>query len=127
MSTRDDERAEFERRARELLDESTERLDARVRSRLTQARAAAIEVARGSRGGFSWRLWIPAGALAGAAALAVLLWSGTPQSPATPTLAIRGSLEDIDILVTDESFELLEELEFYQWVAVDDGHDASIG
>jgi len=127
MSTDDDRLAAFERRAQELLEESTERLDGRVRSRLTQARSAAIEAARKSRRGVAWRTWIPAGALAGAAALAVFLWSGAPQSPATPTLAVHSSLDDLDILVTNESFELLEDLEFYEWVASGDADGATIG
>jgi len=127
MSTNDDRLEAFERRAQELLEESTERLDGRVRSRLTQARSAAIEAARKSRRGVAWRTWIPAGALAGAAALAVFLWNGAPQPAATPTLAVHSSLDDLDIMVTNESFELLEELEFYEWVTVGEGDSAIIG
>jgi hypothetical protein len=98
-----------------------------VRSRLTQARSAAVEAARSSRGVVGWRTWAPAGALAGAAALAIFLWNGAPQSPGTSTSAVHSSLEDLDIMITDESFELLEELEFYEWVALEDGGDTSIG
>jgi len=127
MSAHDDELEAFERRTRELLEQSTEQLDGRIRSRLTQARSAAVEEARKSRMGLAWRMWVPAGALAGAAALAVFLWSGTPHAPGTPTLAVHGSLDDLDIMVTNESFELLEDLEFYQWVAASDGDSASIG
>jgi hypothetical protein len=127
MSRDDAKLEEFALRSRELLEESTERLDGRVRSRLTQARSAAIEEARRSRHGFAWRAWIPAGALAGAAALAVFLWSGAPQSPETSPIAVHGSLDDLDIIVTDESFELLEDLEFYEWIAVDEANGASIG
>lgn len=127
MSANDDSRDSFERRARELLDESSERLDGRVRSRLTQARSAAVEEARKPRLGVAWRTWIPAGALAGAAALAVFLWSGAPHSPGTPVLAVHSSLDDLDIMVTNESFELLEDLEFYEWVATGDADSTTIG
>jgi len=127
MSTDDDRLAAFERRAQELLEESTERLDGRVRSRLTQARSAAVEEARRARGHLAWRTWIPVGAVAGAAALAVLLWSGAPRSPEAPVLAVHSSLDDLDILVTNESFELLEDLEFYEWVASGDADGATIG
>jgi len=127
MSANDDNRESMERRARELLDESTERLDGRVRSRLTQARSAAVEEARRAQRRFAWRTWIPAGAVAGAAALAVFLWSGAPHSPGTPALAVHSSLDDLDIMVTNESFELLEDLEFYEWVASGDADAATIG
>ena len=127
MSAHDDELEAFERRTRELLEQSTEQLDGRIRSRLTQARSAAVEEARKSRMGFAWRMGVPAGALAGAAALAVFLWSGTPHAPGTSTLAVHGSLDDLDIMVTNESFELLEDLEFYEWVATGDADSPTIG
>jgi len=127
MSDNDGKLTAFERRTQELLDESTERLDGRVRSRLTQARSAAVEEARKPRLGVAWRTWIPAGALAGAAALAVFLWSGAPHSPGTPVLAVHSSLDDLDILVTNESFELLEDLEFYEWVAAGDADSVTSG
>jgi hypothetical protein len=127
MSVNDDSSESLERRAREMLDESAERLDGRIRSRLTQARSAAVEEARQAQRRFAWRAWIPAGALAGAAALAVFVWSGAPHSPGTPALAVHSSLDDLDIMVTNESFELLEDLEFYEWVAAGDADAATIG
>lgn len=127
MSANDHEPGSLERSARELLQASADGLDGHIRSRLTQARSAAVEEARKSRHRFHWRMWVPAGALAGAAALAVLLWSGSPQAPQAPTLAGHNSLDDLDIMVTNESFELLEELEFYEWVAAADSDDSGIG
>lgn len=127
MSVNDHEPGSLERSAQELLQASADGLDGHIRSRLTQARSAAVEEARKTRHRFDWRLWIPAGALAGAAALAVLMWSGSPQAPQAPALAGHNSLDDLDIMVTNESFELLEELEFYEWVAAADSDDSSIG
>jgi hypothetical protein len=127
MSDNDDKLAAFERRTQEMLEDSSERLDGRIRSRLTQARSAAVDEARKSRIGIAWRTWIPAGTLAGAAALAVFLWSGAPHSPGAPALAVHSSLDDLDIMVTNESFELLEDLEFYEWVAAGDADSAAIG
>ena len=125
MSTEDHEPGLLERRAQELLRASADALDGNIRSRLTQARSAAIEEARKARARFAWRTLVPAGALAGAAALAFLLWSGVPRAPgpATP----HNSFEDIDLIVTSESFELLEDLEFYEWVATTDAAGASSG
>lgn len=127
MSPHDDGPGPFERRVQELLRASADRLDGHIRSRLTRARSAAMEEARRARHSFPWRTWIPAGALAGAAALAVILWTEGPRSPQGPALAVHSSLDDLDILVTSESFELLEDLEFYEWVASAEGADASIG
>lgn len=125
MSSADHEPGSLERRAQELLRASADGLDGNIRSRLTQARSAAIEEARRARTLFSRRTLVPAGALAAAAVLAVMLWSGGSRTPvpATP----HNSFEDIDLLVTSESFELLEDLEFYEWVAAADSDGASIG
>ncbi|HJS21844.1 MAG TPA: hypothetical protein VJ764_04250 [Steroidobacteraceae bacterium] len=121
----DHEPGSLERRAQELLRASADGLDGHIRSRLTRARTAAVEAARRSRTRFGWRTWVPAGALAGAAALALVLWSGAPRAPgpATP----HNSFEDLDLIVTSESFELLEDLEFYEWVAAGDPDGASSG
>jgi hypothetical protein len=114
MKTADSGHEEFEKQARELLEESTQRLDGRVRSRLTQARFAAVEEARRSRHSSTWRTWVPAGALAAAAVLAVVVWNGQPAPPAS--LGVQ-SLDDLEIVAGGENFELLENLDFYEWVA----------
>src|SRR5262245_40345511 len=117
MKAHNNEDEAFEERARGLLEESTDRLDGNVRSRLTQARFAAVEEARRARHSFRWRTWIPAGALAAAAAVAVVLW--TSQSP-TP---VQSSLDDLEIVADGENFELLENLDFYEWVSTQDPTD----
>lgn len=119
MKAQDNDTEAFERRARELLASSTERLDGRVRSRLTQARFAAAEEVRRARHWSAWRTWIPAGALAGAATLAVVLWSGHPPAPTAMSDA-HTSLDDLEILAGGENFELLENLDFYEWVSTVD-------
>ena len=58
--------SEFERRTRELLLESAERLPGSIRSRLTQARYAALAAHQSSMQSPSLvRRWMPAGAVAG--------------------------------------------------------------
>lgn len=117
MST--DER--LEERSRELLRDSVDRIEGRVRSRLTQARYAAVEAARFNRTGALWRAWVPAGGVAAAAVLAVLLWNARDNGQqeltvaATPAGAIS-PMDDLDLLMASESFELLEDLEFYDWL-----------
>jgi DNA-binding PucR family transcriptional regulator len=118
MKAHNNEDEAFEERARDLLEESTNRLDGNVRSRLTQARFAAVEEARRARHSFRWRAWIPAGALAAAAAVAIVLWSGQSPSP-----AVQSSLDDLEIVADGENFELLENLDFYEWVSTQDPTD----
>ncbi|HKE44873.1 MAG TPA: DUF3619 family protein [Steroidobacteraceae bacterium] len=118
MSTDNNDNEILERRARELLEESTDRLDASVRSRLTRARFAAVEEARRARHSIAWRTLIPAGALAAAAVLAVVLWTGQSSPP-----AVQGSLDDLEIVADGENFELLENLDFYEWVSTQDPTD----
>jgi|GEM_PF-710925 len=112
----------LERRSRELLRASVERLDAHARSRLTQARDAALaELAAGERPR-PFRvpgLWLPAGALAAAAVLAVAVWIGQ-AGPEHVALAEAGAVEDADILASGEGPELYaEEAEFYEWAGGD--------
>ena len=60
---------EFEKRTQEVLEESAGRLDGRTRSRLTQARHAALaQLAQPAR--HWWRAYVPAGAAAAVAVLA---------------------------------------------------------
>jgi anti-sigma-K factor RskA len=122
----------FERQASEALKAGADGLDAHIRSRLTQARFAAVEEARKARAGFEWRTWVPAGSLAVAAVLAVALWSGrSPQETGNtaPAVAVAQSpMDDFELLTTNENFELLEELEFYAWVEDEtDGDTADVG
>jgi hypothetical protein len=113
MSSDDDKQQGFERRSRELLSESSEQLDAHIRSKLTQARFAAVEEARKRRGLGTWRIWMPLGGLT-AAALAVLIWNGALQDP--QVTQAQNPLDDLDIIAADENLEMMEEVEFYAWL-----------
>jgi hypothetical protein len=109
---------EFERRLREWLLDSAEQLPGSVRSRLTQARHAALE-ARGARQPFLTRPWMPAGALAAVVlALFVVLvphGSGSLLHPGA-----NAPIEDIELL-TDTDLPLNGDQEmdndFYEWAA----------
>jgi hypothetical protein len=110
--------SEFEQRTRELLEESAGRLDGRTRSRLTQARHAALaQLEKPARG--AWQSYFPAGAGA-AAILAVVFWMA--QSPDQPGAVpgTGGALEDIDLLADADAPDFVvdgEDLEFYEWAA----------
>lgn len=128
MSPQDDIRSsEFERRSAALLRHSVDRLDGRTRSRLNQARQRALEELS-ARERAPWRRWLdlrtfaPAGAVAAAALLAVVLWSGRgdPLAPAPVALTeSAAALEDLDLLADSDALELTADAdgdyEFYEW------------
>ena len=128
MSTQDDAihaaEVAFERRSRALLRASAERLDGHTRSRLTQARHAALATGAGARPFRVPGLWLPAGALAAAAVLAVAVWIGQPGLERA-ALAEASAVEDADILTSGDGPELYaEEAEFYEWAGGDVPADA---
>jgi len=109
---------EFEKRTQEVLEESAGRLDGRTRSRLTQARHAALaQLAQPAR--HWWRAYVPAGAAAAAAVLAVVIWSGGPLGPSPTTPAVN-PVDDLELLADAEAQDFVddgEDLEFYEWAA----------
>jgi hypothetical protein len=95
---------DFEERSRLLFQDSVEGLDMRIRSRLTQARSAALaeSVRRPWFSGF--RMWTPAAGMTAAAVLGVALWMGSPLNHHAGTLAdAQPNLEDLELVAsTDE-------------------------
>ena len=114
------EQTPFEKRTQEALEESAARLDGRTLSRLTQARHAALDQLQ--RPARTWlRSYVPAGAAAAVAVLAVVMWSGGPGSGVEPN-ATRATnpLEDIELLADADAPDFAddgEDLEFYEWAA----------
>ena len=105
---------DFEKRTREVLDESAGRLDGRTRSRLTQARHAALaQLEKPAR--HWWRSYVPAGAAAAVAVLAVIMWSPNP-----PDQPLTGPGDDMELLADADAPDFVndgEDLEFYEWAA----------
>ncbi len=104
-----------ENKAKELFDESVERLDAATLSRLNQVRHAALEAAQGSRSMGVWGRWVPAAGVAAAALVTVIVMRG-PDAVEMPS----ASVADFEILLEGESLEMLEDLEFYSWLEASD-------
>jgi cytochrome c-type biogenesis protein CcmH/NrfG len=106
---------EFERNARAVLEESLARVDGRTRSRLNQARQLAVESV-GMRHRPRWRTFalMPAGAVAAALVLAVMLWHHEPTVRESPA-----AVEDMDLLADADGLELVEGWDgpFYEWAA----------
>jgi Protein of unknown function (DUF3619) len=122
---------EFERNARRVLDESLARIDARTRSRLNQARHAALEAAQAPprRAWHSFALMPAAGAAAAALLVAVMLWHREPTS-VEPALfeAHAATAEDLDLLADKDALDLMEGWDgpFYEWAAAQtDGNGES--
>jgi len=115
-------------RARTLLDESAEGLDAATLSRLNRARQIALAQAR-PRAAQRW--FLPAGlASACVLLLAVAVWhwqvpSGAARLPELPFAASASAAgSDIDLVSGDDNLELYQDLEFYAWLdAQDQGSD----
>ena len=127
MSVQGEQLTDFERRSREVLEESVLRIDGRVRSRLNQARQAAVEAATARRRPLFSRLLtlVPtAGAAAAALMVAVVFWHGgygghQPELPPTDGTA---QAQDLDLLADSDGLNLVEEGgdgsgSFYEWAA----------
>ena len=108
----------FAEKAKQLFDESVAGLDGQTRSRLNRGRQAALEVLKTGRP--VWVQWAPAAGVAAAAVVAVVLWTGNPP---VDELTPEASAADFEILLTEDSFEMLEELEFYSWIDLDEDAD----
>jgi len=98
-------------RARELFDQSVRELDAATRSRLNRGRQEALAHKRRSIPYRRLLLWAPAGGLAAAAVLTMVFRTAAP-----PLDDLTPAAGDFEILLTEDSFEMLEELDFYSWL-----------
>ena len=106
---------EFEERAKRLFDESVAALDGGTRSKLTQARYRALEELKPRRQPMWTRALVPAGAAAVVATLTVMLWQG-PLSPVDDESFNVAAVTDLEILLSEEELDMIEELEFYAWL-----------
>ena len=115
----------LEERGRQLFDASVENIDMRVRSRLNQARHAALELAQRPQSRFlRFPVWTSMAGVTAAGVLGIALWLGSPVGQhALPGVDNQSNLEDLEIVAsTDEgSGDMLEmlqdDLEFYDWAA----------
>jgi hypothetical protein len=115
----------FEARSRALFHDSVENVDFAMRSRLTQARHAALEAAGVGRR----RPWFshlgfltPAAGVTAAAVLGVFLWMGSPLGHHAATVADgQPNLEDLEIVASsdggsNDAMDMLQDdIDFYDW------------
>lgn len=96
--------------AKTLFDASVDGLDGATLSTLNQSRQRALEELKSSP--TRWMRWAPAAGVAAAVLLAVMVTlPGPNQVEVMPT-----AISDMEILLGEESIEMLEELEFYSWM-----------
>lgn len=109
----------FEQRASAMLDDSVTRVNARVRSRLNQARQAAVEeIAAGRRSFWRGPALMPATGAVAAAALVALLLTAHFRGERSPLTADGQAIDDIEMLADNEGLDLVEnEGSFYEWAA----------
>jgi len=113
--SKDNDPTEFERRASAVLRDSADGLDGATRSRLTQARHAALSQLGQGSGWLSPWLIVPGGAAAAAVLMALLLWNGNATLPG----GSGSTLDDMELLADAEGYELSQEpdLDFIEWAA----------
>ena len=102
---------DFAKQAKAAFDDSVERLDAAALSKLNQGRHAALEQLENGRSKAEWYRWVPAGGIAAAALVTVMVLRG-PEIESVPAEVVT----DFDILLEGESLEMIENLEFYSWI-----------
>jgi hypothetical protein len=120
----------LEERSRALFEDSVAGLDMRTRSRLTQARHAALAAAerpgRGSgvlAGLFRAPIWASAAGVSAAAVLGVALWFGSPmgQHHSVTAADTPSKFEDLDIIAASDDSSgdamdmLQDDVDFYAW------------
>lgn len=101
---------------RQGLDRSSDALDGHTLSRLNSIRHAALEQNQKS---FGNSLLTPFGGLITASVLLTVVFLMNQNQAVSPADGPSSSLaiEDLEILISPDSFELYEDFEFYQWLA----------
>jgi len=117
---------EFERQSRLVLEESVLRIDGRVRSRLNQARHAAVEAAATRHRPVFWKFFslVPttAGAVAAALVVTMVLWhQGANLESTVADNGQQHTMEDMDLLADGEALDMVQDGDgsgsFYEWAA----------
>jgi len=108
MNERDDT---FDKKLKATFDASVEELDAATLSRLNRSRHMALAELQRPR--HQWSRWMPATGVAAAAVVAVMVLQSPTAVNDLPATAI---VTDMEILLGEDSIEMLEDLEFYSWI-----------
>ena len=119
MSNKDDRQdTQVTADTKQSFDDSVDALDAETLSRLNRGRQRALQELNGRSQ--SWLRWMPATGLAAAALLAVVMFTGPGNVD-----VIAAPASDFEIVMSEEDIDMLEELEFYSWLATQELEDDS--
>lgn len=116
-----EQRDTFEKRMKDTFDESVDGLDAATLSKLNRGRHEALaQLPHPQR---QWSRWMPAtGAVA-----AILVAVAVLQSPSSiDDVTAVTTVTDMEILLGEDSIEMLEDLEFYSWIDIAES-DGDVG
>ena len=93
------------------------------KARLMPSRSWGAGTTVGARFG-RWNVWLPLAGVTAAAVFAIVLWRGSPRVD-DPLPAPTAS--DFELLLDQDDFEMLQDLEFYSWIDIDDDSSANVG
>ena len=115
MKTQKEREQAFVEDVKKTLQEKGEKLDPEIMVKLTSMRSGVVE-SRGYRYTWLWKMArVPAAAfMVGAMGFALVIFANRP--PVTIEHSLLG-LEDIEIMVSEESPDFFAELDFYNWLA----------
>ena len=101
-----------------------EQLDGATLSQLNQNRQRALARAAKAPLSIRWQQWVPATGVAAAAVFAAVLWTGNGS---VDGLAPTSTAADFEIILEVDDFEMLEDLEFYSWINLEEQTDSNVG
>lgn len=123
MSERDEDKA-FLERSKALFDESVQEIDGKTQSQLNRGRQKALAELQPRKGVRALTGWAPATGAVAAAVVAAVMWNGNAPPE---DLAPASSATDFEILLNEDSLEMLEDLEFYTWLELAEEAGGNVG
>ena len=119
---------QLEQRARALYQEATQRIDPVTAGRLRAVRRTALEAAAHTSPHHRARVLLPVGALAAVALAALMIWqpSPGPQQDGNPQSVAVAEQENEYLPPGADKADpgLYQNLDFYSWLAANDGSQA---
>ena len=117
LDTRRDGNDPIVDKAKALFDDSVDSIDAATLSRLNQSRHRALVELEREGSIKPWLRWLPATGVAATAILAVIVMRG-PEG--VDVITEQVTVFDFEMLLEEDSLDMLEELEFYLWLEATD-------